>query len=92
MVMPKTIAGWFTVLFFVVFALDAFRMYENETVFGLLAAGVALFTLIGKQGDLPKYTTPRVWGCIYLNSLKENLQAFCQGSNLSYLRPQKYRA
>ena len=45
---PKTIAGWFIVLFFVVFALDAFGIFGNETVFGLLAAGAALFTLIGK--------------------------------------------
>jgi hypothetical protein len=45
---PKTIAGWCTVLFFVVFALDAFGVYENEVVFGTLAAAVALFTLIGK--------------------------------------------
>ena len=45
---PRTIAGWFTVLFFIVFALDAFGLYGNETVFGILAIGVALFTLIGK--------------------------------------------
>jgi len=48
MSMPKTLAGWFTVLFFLMFALDAFGLIENETVFGILAAGAALFTLIGK--------------------------------------------
>lgn len=48
MSMPKTIAGWCIVLFFAVFALDAFGIFGNETVFGLLAAGVAIFTLLGK--------------------------------------------
>lgn len=48
MSMPKTLAGWFIVLFFVVFALDAFGVFENEMVFGLLAAGVAVFTFINK--------------------------------------------
>jgi len=46
--LPKTLAGWCTILFFVVFALDAFAIFSNETVFGLLAAGVAVFTLMGK--------------------------------------------
>ncbi len=48
MSMPKTIAGWCTVLFFAMFALDAFNLFTNETVFGLLAAGVAIFTFVGK--------------------------------------------
>jgi hypothetical protein len=48
MKLPSSIAGWFTILFFIVFALDAFGIFGNETVFGLLAAGVALFTLLGK--------------------------------------------
>jgi hypothetical protein len=46
--MPKTLAAWFTILFFVVFALDAFGIFGNEIVFGLLAAGVAICTFLGK--------------------------------------------
>ena len=46
--MPKSLAAWFTILFFVVFALDAFGIFGNEIVFGLLAAGVAIFTFLGR--------------------------------------------
>lgn len=45
--MPKTLAAWCTILFFVVFALDAFGIFGNEVVFGLLAAGIAVFTFLG---------------------------------------------
>jgi len=48
MSMPKSIAGWCTLLYFLMVALSAFGIFSNEMVTGVLAAGVVIFTLIGK--------------------------------------------
>ncbi len=52
MVMPKTIAGWCTALFFLWFGLGAFvpsLMASPITyVGGLLALGAAVFTFLGR--------------------------------------------
>jgi hypothetical protein len=48
--LSKTIAGWCTVLFFLFFGLAAFipAAASMRWLTGILALGVAVFTLIGK--------------------------------------------
>ena len=47
--MPKSLAGWCTVLFFLVFGLDAFLPVPfGATLAGLLALGAAIFTFLGR--------------------------------------------
>jgi len=48
MSMPSSIAGWCTLLFFLMVALSSFGLFANEMITGILAAGVVVFTLIGK--------------------------------------------
>ena len=48
MKMPSSIAGWCTLLFFLMVALGSFGIFSNEMITGVLAAGVVVFTLIGK--------------------------------------------
>lgn len=48
MKMPASIAGWCTLLFFLMVALSSFGIFSNEMITGVLAAGVVVFTLIGK--------------------------------------------
>jgi len=49
MVMPKSIAGWCTVLFFLFFGLNAFfSMSFFPMLIGILALGAAVFTFLGK--------------------------------------------
>ena len=46
---PNTIAGWCTVLFFLVYGISAFVGFPYAAVItGLLALGAAIFTFIGK--------------------------------------------
>jgi len=47
--MPKTIAGWCTVLFFLFYGINAFfAMSFFPMLIGILALGAAVFTFIGK--------------------------------------------
>jgi len=49
MSMPKSIAGWCTVLFFLFFGLGAFVAIPSaDLITGVLALGAAVFTFIGK--------------------------------------------
>jgi hypothetical protein len=49
MSMPKTIAGWCTVLFFLFFGINAFfSMSFFPMLIGILALGAAVFTFIGR--------------------------------------------
>ena len=52
MMMPKTIAGWCTVLFFLWYGLAAFVPAFAGGFFpmlaGILALGIAVFTVLGK--------------------------------------------
>lgn len=52
MMMPKTIAGWCTVLFFLIFGLmnlvPGFQGGFWPFIVGILALGAAVFTFIGK--------------------------------------------
>ena len=48
MKMPSSIAGWCTLLFFLMVALGSFGIFANDMLTGLFAAGVVVFTLIGK--------------------------------------------
>jgi len=49
MSMPKTIAGWCTVLFFLFFGLGAFvAIPSGDLIVAVLALGAAIFTFIGK--------------------------------------------
>jgi hypothetical protein len=49
MKMPSSIAGWCTLLFFLLTGLSAFvTIPMGATIIGVLALGVAVFTLIGK--------------------------------------------
>jgi hypothetical protein len=49
MKMPKTIAGWCTVLFFLVYGINAFfALSFAAMLLGILALGAAIFTFIGK--------------------------------------------
>ncbi len=46
---PKTISGWCTVLFFLVYGIAAFvSIPMSSTILGVLALGVAIFTFLGK--------------------------------------------
>lgn len=46
---PNTIAGWCTVLFFLVFGLGAFVAIPSaDLITGILALGAAVFTFIGR--------------------------------------------
>jgi hypothetical protein len=47
--MPKSLAAWCTVLFFLVFGLDAFLTVPfGATLAGLFALGAAVFTFLGR--------------------------------------------
>ena len=47
--MPKTLAGWCTILFFLFAGLGAFVSIPfGATLTGIFALGVVVFTLIGK--------------------------------------------
>jgi hypothetical protein len=47
--MPKTLAGWCTVLFFLIFGLNAFVAIPSANlIVGILALGAAIFTFIGR--------------------------------------------
>jgi len=47
--MPKTIAGWCTVLFFLLYGLGAFvAIPSGDLIVAVLALGAAIFTFIGK--------------------------------------------
>ena len=49
MSMPKTIAAWCTVLFFIWYGVNAFvALPAAAIVGGILALGIAVFTLLGK--------------------------------------------
>jgi hypothetical protein len=48
MVMPSTIAGWCTVLFFLLYGLSVFIPGIPAVLLGILALGVAVFSLIGR--------------------------------------------
>jgi hypothetical protein len=49
MSMPKTIAAWCTVLFFLLYGIAAFFAFPmSATIVGILALGAAIFTFIGK--------------------------------------------
>ena len=45
---PNSIAGWCTILFFLFFGLSYFVPAIPGFLIGLLALGVAIFTLIGR--------------------------------------------
>ena len=46
--MPNTIANWCLILFFLFYGLSAFGLAIPGLILGLLALGVAIFTLIGR--------------------------------------------
>jgi hypothetical protein len=46
--MPSSIATWCLILFFLFYGLSAFGMAIPGIIMGLLALGVAIFTLIGR--------------------------------------------
>lgn len=49
MKMPSSLAGWCTLLFFLLYGIGAFvTLPMGATLLGILALGVAVFTLIGK--------------------------------------------
>ncbi len=49
MKLPKTIAGWCTVLFFLVFGINAFvAIPYGGFIVGVLALGAAIFTFLGR--------------------------------------------
>ena len=48
MVMPKTIAAWCMILFFLFFGLSYFITAIPGFLIGLLALGVAVFTFLGR--------------------------------------------
>jgi hypothetical protein len=48
MVMPSTIAGWCTILFFLLYGLSVFIPGIPAVLLGILALGVAVFSLIGR--------------------------------------------
>ena len=49
MSMPKSISGWCTVLFFLVYGLTAFVAIPSSVmILGILALGVVVFTLLGR--------------------------------------------
>ncbi len=48
MMMPRTIAAWCTVLFFLFYGLSVFVSAIPAVLIGLLALGAAIFTFIGR--------------------------------------------
>ena len=46
--MPNSIATWCLILFFLLYGLSAFGMAIPGLIMGLLALGVAIFSLIGR--------------------------------------------
>jgi hypothetical protein len=46
--MPSSIATWCLILFFLLYGLQVFGLAIPAIVLGLLALGVAIFTLIGR--------------------------------------------
>lgn len=48
MTMPSSLAGWCTVLFFLLYGLSVFVPAIPAVLVGILALGVAVFTLIGR--------------------------------------------
>lgn len=48
MTMPSSLAGWCTILFFLLFGLSLLGLAIPNIVIGILALGVAVFTLIGR--------------------------------------------
>jgi hypothetical protein len=45
---PRSIAAWCTILFFLLFGLDLLGLAIPAVITGLLAVGAAVFTLIGR--------------------------------------------
>jgi hypothetical protein len=48
MTMPTSIAAWCLILFFLFYGLSAFGLAIPGILLGLLALGVAIFSLIGR--------------------------------------------
>ncbi|MEO8357677.1 MAG: hypothetical protein ABI621_17365 [Chloroflexota bacterium] len=46
--MPNSLASWCLILFFLFYGLSAFGLAIPGIILGLLALGVAIFTLIGR--------------------------------------------
>ena len=46
--MPSSLAGWCTILFFLLYGLSALGLAIPAIILGILALGVAVFTLIGR--------------------------------------------
>jgi hypothetical protein len=46
--MPSSLAGWCTILFFLLYGLSALGLAIPGIILGILALGVAVFTLIGR--------------------------------------------
>lgn len=46
--MPNSLSTWCLVLFFLLYGLSAFGLAIPGVILGLLALGVAIFTLIGR--------------------------------------------
>jgi len=46
--MPNSIATWCLILFFLLYGLSAFGLALPGLILGLLALGIAIFTLIGR--------------------------------------------
>ena len=46
--MPNSISAWCLILFFLLYGLSAFGIAIPGIILGLLALGVAIFTLLGR--------------------------------------------
>jgi hypothetical protein len=46
--MPNSLSAWCLILFFLFYGLSAFGLAIPGAILGLLALGVAIFTLIGR--------------------------------------------
>ena len=46
--MPNSLSAWCLILFFLLYGLSAFGLAIPGAILGLLALGVAIFTLIGR--------------------------------------------
>jgi len=46
--MPSSLSAWCLILFFLLYGLSAFGLAIPGIILGLLALGVAIFTLIGR--------------------------------------------
>ena len=46
--MPSSLAGWCTILFFLLFGLSVLGLAIPGVIIGILALGVAVFTVIGR--------------------------------------------